>query len=101
MTNAEAADRIDRLRREIRRHDHLYYVKGHPEIADAAYDRLLLEFDTERAGGFGGSAQLADPLALGVVAVLGHHAAGTDRPDSSDDNVIFALLLADQEFSGD
>lgn len=29
------------LRREIRRHDRLYYVEARPEIADVDYDRLL------------------------------------------------------------
>jgi DNA ligase (NAD+) len=43
VTKTEASERIDVLRREIRRHDHLYYVKGRPEISDAAYDRLLRE----------------------------------------------------------
>ena len=32
---------IDKLRREIRRHDYLYYVKNRPEISDEAYDRLF------------------------------------------------------------
>ena len=36
-----AKDYIDQLRREIRRHDHLYYVKDMPEISDEAYDRLF------------------------------------------------------------
>jgi DNA ligase (NAD+) len=39
----QAARRIDELRTEIRRHDHLYYVKDRPEISDAAYDRLFRE----------------------------------------------------------
>lgn len=43
MTRAEAARRVERLRREIRRHDELYYVKARPEISDAAYDALVRE----------------------------------------------------------
>jgi DNA ligase (NAD+) len=31
---------IERLREEIRRHDHLYYVLAKPEISDREYDRL-------------------------------------------------------------
>lgn len=32
---------IDKLRKEIRRHDHAYYVLNHPEISDKEYDVLL------------------------------------------------------------
>ncbi len=32
---------IERLRDEIRRHDHLYYVEARPEISDREYDRLF------------------------------------------------------------
>ena len=39
----DPADRIDELRREIRRHEHLYYVAARPEIGDEEYDRLYLE----------------------------------------------------------
>ncbi|MBX7074961.1 MAG: NAD-dependent DNA ligase LigA [Pirellulales bacterium] len=35
------ADEIERLRREIRHHDRLYYVAAAPEITDLEYDRLL------------------------------------------------------------
>jgi len=31
---------LEALRRELRHHDHLYYVEGAPEISDAAYDAL-------------------------------------------------------------
>ncbi|WHZ14553.1 MAG: DNA ligase (NAD(+)) [Nitrospira sp.] len=41
MTRTEAEQRIDELRKEIRRHDHLYYQKDRPEISDAEYDRLF------------------------------------------------------------
>jgi DNA ligase (NAD+) len=43
LTTPEARERIEALRSQIRRHDHLYYVKGHPSISDAAYDKLLRE----------------------------------------------------------
>ncbi len=32
---------VDRLREELRRHEHLYYVLDRPEISDAEYDRLM------------------------------------------------------------
>ncbi|HLE20515.1 MAG TPA: NAD-dependent DNA ligase LigA [Vicinamibacteria bacterium] len=43
MTKDRAAKRIEELRREIRRHDYLYYVKSAPEISDARYDELMRE----------------------------------------------------------
>ncbi|HVC20233.1 MAG TPA: NAD-dependent DNA ligase LigA [Vicinamibacterales bacterium] len=42
--------RVERLRREIRHHDYLYYVRDRPAISDARYDRLFRELETlERA----------------------------------------------------
>ena len=41
---------LESLRREISRHDHLYYVEDRPEITDADYDRLfdrLVEIETQ------------------------------------------------------
>ncbi|MHC4638048.1 MAG: NAD-dependent DNA ligase LigA [Planctomycetota bacterium] len=35
--------RIERLRKEIRKHDHLYYVLAQPEISDHKYDKLFAE----------------------------------------------------------
>jgi DNA ligase (NAD+) len=35
--------KIDSLRDEIRRHEHLYYVLDAPEISDAEFDRLMQE----------------------------------------------------------
>jgi DNA ligase (NAD+) len=39
----EAAKRAEKLREEIRRHEHLYYVMDVPEISDAAFDKLMNE----------------------------------------------------------
>ena len=36
-----AAKRMERLREQIRRHDHAYYVLGQPKISDRRYDELF------------------------------------------------------------
>jgi DNA ligase (NAD+) len=36
-----AQKEIEKLRADIRRHEHLYYVLDEPEISDAAFDRLM------------------------------------------------------------
>jgi len=41
--STSVAQRIERLRRAIERHDHLYYIAGEPEISDREYDALLRE----------------------------------------------------------
>jgi DNA ligase (NAD+) len=47
---SDIAQRVQALRREIERHDRLYYVEAEPEISDAAYDRLFRELvELERA----------------------------------------------------
>ncbi len=37
------AERVEKLRAEIRRLDHLYYVEAAPEVSDLVYDKLLEE----------------------------------------------------------
>ncbi|MGA8222086.1 MAG: NAD-dependent DNA ligase LigA [Candidatus Acidiferrales bacterium] len=39
--NRDAAKEIERLREDIRRHEHLYYVEDDPKISDAAFDRMM------------------------------------------------------------
>ena len=39
----DAQKRIEQLRREIREHDHLYYVLNQPRISDRRYDELFAE----------------------------------------------------------
>src|SRR5437867_11187520 len=40
---AQAAQRIEQLREEIRKHDRLYYEEAAPIISDREYDRLYKE----------------------------------------------------------
>ena len=46
LSAGEAADEIERLRAEIRRHDYQYHVEVRPEIADDEYDRLFRRLQT-------------------------------------------------------
>jgi DNA ligase (NAD+) len=41
--------KVERLREEIRRHEHLYYVLDAPEISDAEFDRLMQELKQAEA----------------------------------------------------
>ncbi len=42
-TKRKAVERVEALRKEIRRHDRLYYVEGKPEVSDREYDALFRE----------------------------------------------------------
>ena len=37
---ADVSARLDELREQINRHNHLYYAEDRPEVSDAEYDRL-------------------------------------------------------------
>lgn len=39
--NGKLKQVAEKLREEIRRHEHLYYVKDQPEISDVAFDKLM------------------------------------------------------------
>jgi len=41
VDKTEAKKKIEKLRKEIHHHDHLYYVLDKPEISDAEYDKLF------------------------------------------------------------
>src|SRR5277367_4561394 len=46
----DTAREVEKLREELRRHEHLYYVLDTPEISDAEYDvliRRLQELETQ------------------------------------------------------
>lgn len=40
---ADVRERIEQLRKELQRHEYLYYVLDSPEISDAEYDRMMRE----------------------------------------------------------
>jgi len=46
MTQAEAHERADELRRLIERHNYRYYVLDDPEVPDAEYDRFMRELES-------------------------------------------------------
>src|SRR6202046_4892400 len=43
MAETAVARKIEKLRNELRRHEHLYYVLDAPEVSDAEYDALMNE----------------------------------------------------------
>lgn len=45
MTSEEAKTEIERLSRDLARHDRLYYVEAAPEISDAEYDVLYRQLE--------------------------------------------------------
>jgi DNA ligase (NAD+) len=45
MTREQAAERISKLRSEIRHHEYLYYVEDRPEISDEEFDRLFHQLE--------------------------------------------------------
>ena len=47
---ADPASRIVELRRQIDRHNRLYYVEARPEISDRAFDDLLRELQETETG---------------------------------------------------
>ena len=57
MSPDRVAARIDELRRELHRHNRLYYVEARPEISDGEFDRLLRELRELEAQ----RPELADP----------------------------------------
>src|SRR3982751_4815979 len=40
---SRGAQKIEKLRNELRKHEHLYHVLDRPEITDAEYDALMRE----------------------------------------------------------
>ncbi len=45
MRNIELKEQVERLKRELRRHEKLYYADNRPEISDRQYDLLLKDLE--------------------------------------------------------
>ncbi len=91
----EIAGKIEKLRAELRRHEHLYYVLDEPEISDAEYDALTNELKKWEAA----HPELITPDSptqrVGGKPAEGFKKAQHSRPMLSLDNAYNAEELAD------
>jgi DNA ligase (NAD+) len=90
-----AAHKIEKLRNEIRHHEHLYYVLDAPEISDAEYDARMNELKRLEAA----NPELVTPDSptqrVGGKPAEGFRKAAHSRPMLSLDNAYSAEELAD------
>src|SRR5580692_8358528 len=95
MTDSAAARKIEKLRDQLRRHEHLYYVLDAPEISDAQYDALMNELKRLEAA----HPELLTPDSptqrVGGKPAEGFKKAQHSRPMLSLDNAYNAEELAD------
>jgi len=95
MTERDAAKKIEKLREELRHHEHLYYVLDRPEISDAEYDALMNELKKLEAA----HPELLSPDSptqrVGGKPAEGFKKAQHSRPMLSLDNAYSAEELAD------
>jgi DNA ligase (NAD+) len=79
-------DRVEHLRREIRRHDRLYYVEARPEISDREYDRLMEELKKLEADHPELAAPDSPTQRVGGEPIEGFHTVRHREPMMSIDN---------------
>ncbi len=95
MSERDVAREIEKLREELRRHEHLYYVLDAPEILDAEYDALMNELKRLEAA----HPELVTPDSptqrVGGKPAEGFKKAQHSRPMLSLDNAYSAEELAD------
>jgi DNA ligase (NAD+) len=95
MTDSGAARKIEKLRDEIRHHEHLYYVLDAPAISDAEYDALMNELKRLETA----HPELVTPDSpsqrVGGKPAEGFRKAPHSRPMLSLDNAYSAEELAD------
>jgi DNA ligase (NAD+) len=87
--------KIEKLREEIRRHEHLYYVLDEPEISDAEYDALMNELKKLEAAHPELVTSDSPTQRVGGKPAEGFKKAQHSRPMLSLDNAYNAEELAD------
>ncbi|MGB6745589.1 MAG: NAD-dependent DNA ligase LigA, partial [Terracidiphilus sp.] len=90
-----AAHKIEKLRNEIRHHEHLYYVLDAPEISDAEYDARMNELKRLEAANPGLVTPDSPTQRVGGKPAEGFRKAAHSRPMLSLDNAYSAEELAD------
>ncbi|MGA2807916.1 MAG: NAD-dependent DNA ligase LigA [Terracidiphilus sp.] len=91
----QAAERAAKLRAELRRHEHLYYVLDAPEIDDAAYDALMNELKSIEAAHPELVTEDSPTQRVGGKPAEGFKKVRHSRPMLSLDNAYSAEELAD------
>ena len=93
LTPAQARQRIEALRRQIRDHDYRYYVLDRPTISDAAYDALIQQL--QRLEGLFPELVSADSPTQRVAGqaregfrTIPHHAAMLSLDSTTDADVV-------------
>ena len=95
MTDPAAARKVEKLRNEIRRHEHLYYVLDAPEVSDAEYDALMNELKRLEAAHPDLLTPDSPTQRVGGKPAEGFRKAAHSRPMLSLDNAYSAEELAD------
>jgi DNA ligase (NAD+) len=95
MSERDAAEKIEKLREELRRHEHLYYVLDAPEIGDAEYDALMNELKRLEAAHPELVTADSPTQRVGGKPAEGFKKAQHSRPMLSLDNAYSAEELAD------
>ena len=95
MTETAVARKIEKLRNELRRHEHLYYVLDAPEISDAEYDALMNELKKLEAAHPDLVTQDSPTQRVGGKPAEGFKKAQHSRPMLSLDNAYSAEELTD------
>jgi len=95
MAEASVAKKIEKLRGELRRHEHLYYVLDAPEVSDAEYDAQMNELKRLEAAHPELVTEDSPTQRVGGKPAEGFKKAQHSRPMLSLDNAYSAEELAD------
>src|SRR5271166_2048811 len=99
MSESAVVRKIEKLREELRRHEHLYYVLDKPEIGDSEYDALMNELKSLEAAHPELTSADSPTQRVGGKPAEGFKKAQHSRPMLSLDNAYNAEELADWDAS--